>query len=229
MKSSTAIATPLETSPETPDIETASSAYARRFAGPVGDYFLQMQTEIVLQLLRPWPGASVLDLGGGHGQLAVPLVQHGFKVTVVGSSDACQTRLSSLLPAGSFQFEQSNLTATPFPAGSFDIVLSFRLLTHLSGWRTAVAEMCRVARHAVILDYPDVRSLNVLSPLLFRVKKSLEGDTRLYRNFRAREILTEVTAGGFGGATLRRQFFFPMAARVTTLRPFRESTMARVN
>ena len=55
-----------------PDVETASEDYARRFAGEVGRYFLDVQAEIVLEMLASWPQASVLEVGGGHAQLAGP-------------------------------------------------------------------------------------------------------------------------------------------------------------
>ena len=63
--------------PERADVETSSEGYARRFAGPVGRYFLKVQEEITLRLLAPWPRARVLDVGGGHAQLAPPLVAQG--------------------------------------------------------------------------------------------------------------------------------------------------------
>jgi 2-polyprenyl-3-methyl-5-hydroxy-6-metoxy-1,4-benzoquinol methylase len=64
--------------PEYADVETSSEGYARRFSGEVGKYFLEVQTQITLELLKPWPRARVLDVGGGHGQLALPLVNAGY-------------------------------------------------------------------------------------------------------------------------------------------------------
>ena len=48
---------------EDADVVTSSAAYARRFAGPVGSWFLEVQARITLELLRAWPRASVLDVG----------------------------------------------------------------------------------------------------------------------------------------------------------------------
>ena len=59
---------------EDADVETSSDAYARRFAGGVGRFFLGRQRDAVLALLAPFPRARVLDVGGGHGQLTGPLV-----------------------------------------------------------------------------------------------------------------------------------------------------------
>ena len=44
--------------PALPDVETASEDYARRFAGPVGEWFLRIQEQAVLRMLSPWPGAT---------------------------------------------------------------------------------------------------------------------------------------------------------------------------
>ncbi len=43
---------------EDADVETSSEGYARRFAGPVGRFFLDRQAESTLALLRPFPGAA---------------------------------------------------------------------------------------------------------------------------------------------------------------------------
>jgi SAM-dependent methyltransferase len=195
---------------ETPDIETASEGYARRFAGEVGEYFLAVQAETVLDLLAPWPRAGVLEVGGGHAQLAGPLIERGFRVTVTGSEEVCRERLDRSLPPGSFDFRICDAARLPFPDRSFDVVLAVRLLTHLDHWREALAEMCRVAARAVIVDYPDTRSFNRLYGALFAWKKAVEGNTRTFRCFSPREVIAECARHGFGRPAVRRQFFVPM-------------------
>jgi SAM-dependent methyltransferase len=195
---------------EAPDVETASEAYARRFAGEVGAYFLAIQARTVLDLLAPWPRARVLEVGGGHAQLAAPLVERGFRVTVTGSEEVCRERLDRSLPPGSFEFALCGLPRLPFPDRSFDVVLAVRLLTHLERWREALGEMCRVARSAVIVDYPDTRSFNRLYGLLFSWKKAVEGNTRTFHRFRQGEVIAECGRHGFGRPAVRRQFFLPM-------------------
>jgi 2-polyprenyl-3-methyl-5-hydroxy-6-metoxy-1,4-benzoquinol methylase len=200
---------------ETADVETASDGYAARFAGPVGELFLDVQARTTLALLAPWPPSPdtrVLDVGGGHAQLAAPLAAAGYRVTVAGSSTACRARLDRLLPAGSFEFRAADLLALPFADRSFDAVLCFRLLPHAERWRELVAELCRLARRAVVLDYPDRRSANVVAPRLFGWKRRLEKNTRPYRCFTRREVLGELARHGFGRPRLAPQFFVPMAA-----------------
>ena len=195
---------------ETPDVETASEDYARRFAGKVGRYFLDVQAATVLELLAPWPGARVLEVGGGHAQLAGPLVERGYRVTVTGSEEICRQRLDRSLPPGAFDFEVCDAARLPFPDRSFDVVVAVRLLTHLDAWRKALAEMCRVSRRAVIVDYPDTRSFNRLYGVLFAWEKAVEGNTRAFRSFQPREVIAECARHGFGRPAARRQFVVPM-------------------
>ncbi len=193
-----------------PDIETASEDYARRFSGEVGDYFLAVQSAIVLKLLEPVRNPTILDVGGGHAQLAVPLVNNGYSVTVTGSDPSCRRRLDERLPAGSFRFELSTMSRLPFPDAAFDVDMAFRLITHLEDWKTLLAEMCRVSRQAVIMDYPDARSVNFFADSLFGTKKAVEGNTRPFRLFRRRQVIEALRSRGFGDVALRPQFFMPM-------------------
>lgn len=193
-----------------PDVETSSEEYAGRFTGPVGKLFLDIQRQAVLRLLAPWPGARVLDVGGGHAQLAPPLVESGYRVTVAGSDEACRERLDRALPAGAFEFQACDLLELPFPDRSFDIVLAFRLLAHVERWRELVAELSRVADRAVIVDFSDARSFNALYGPLFAWKKKIEGNTRTFITFRPGEVRAELARSGFGRPVEIRQFFFPM-------------------
>jgi hypothetical protein len=56
---------------EDADVETSSEAYARRFSGAVGGWFLEVQANATLDLLRPFPRARIVDVGRGargHGR-----------------------------------------------------------------------------------------------------------------------------------------------------------------
>lgn len=195
---------------ETADIETATANYAARFSGAAGEYFLARQTAISLDLLRHLPGATVLDVGGGHGQLAEPLVQNGYAVTVTGSDDSCRLRLDQRLAPGSFTYLTCDSLALPFADRSFDVVMAFRLLPHVTRWREIIAEMCRVADKCVIVDYPDRRSTNILYELLFKMKKKMEGNTRPFTLFSRAEIAASVGENGFVRPLFRPEFLLPM-------------------
>jgi 2-polyprenyl-3-methyl-5-hydroxy-6-metoxy-1,4-benzoquinol methylase len=201
---------------EDADIETSSDAYARRFAGAVGAWFLEVQAEATLDLLRPWPGASVVDVGGGHGQLTGPLVEAGYRVTTLGSVPTCARRVEPWTRSGRAGFAAGNLLAPPFPDGSFDVALSYRLLPHVRRWDELVAALGRLARFAVVIDYPTRRSVNALSGWMFGLKKGVEGDTRPFRVFQDREIEEAFAGEGFTPTGRRPQFLFPMALHRAT-------------
>jgi ubiquinone/menaquinone biosynthesis C-methylase UbiE len=195
---------------ETADIETSSDEYAMRFSGEVGKFFLEVQTKLTLELLNDFPSATILDVGGGHGQIAVPLVENGYEVTVTGSDDRCRNRLERLLKPGTYHYRTCDSLHLPFEANSFDIVVAFRLLPHVTAWAQLISELCRVASHSVIFDYPDRRSFNVLYNILFSLKKKMEGNTRTFHLFTRRDIARHMRASGFGTIVFRPEFFLPM-------------------
>lgn len=198
---------------EDADVESSSELYARRFAGPVGQWFLELQTRLTLDCLSGLPPAAmVLDVGGGHAQLAPPLVDAGYQVTVVGSDSSCGRRLAPLTSAGRCRFNVADLLALPYLDRSFDAVICYRLLAHSIDWRRLVGELCRVARHRVVVDYPARRSMNVASEVLFRIKNSIErGTTRPFALYGRGEIARAFEAAGFAVTEVRPQFFLPMA------------------
>jgi len=196
---------------EDADVVTSSDEYARRFAGGVGQYFLDVQARLTLDLLAPFPGARVLDVGGGHGQTAGALVDAGYSLTILGSDPACEARVRPWTQPGRARFLAADLIDPGLGDRSFDVVLSYRLLPHARRLERLVATLARLAAKAVIVDYPTSRSLNAAAFLFFGLKKSVERDTRPFRVFADREIEGAFAAHGFRPAARRGQFFFPMA------------------
>lgn len=194
---------------ETADIHSSSEEYAARFGGPVGAWMLEVQERALLAALDQ-QCTSVLDVGGGHGQIAVPLSLANRAVTILGSSHVYAARLKDLIESGTISFRTGNLVALPFPDQSFNLVLSFRLMSHCTAWRTLIAEMCRVSSHSVIVDYPVWLSSNFLSPLLFSLKRKIEGNTRTFRIFSTWQVRREFKRHGFRLESSASQFFFPM-------------------
>jgi SAM-dependent methyltransferase len=202
-----------------PDVETASDAYARRFSGPVGQWLLAVQTAALRELLAPFAAVTVLDVGGGHAQAAVPLVADGHHVTVTGSAESCRRRLDRLLPPGGFAFERCALDALPFADRSFEVVMALRLLTHVPAWEALMAELCRVARSAVVVDFPPRSGVHRFAGTLFRWKVVVEKDTRPYRRFARGEVATALARFGWEPAAERRELLLPLALHRLLRRP----------
>jgi ubiquinone/menaquinone biosynthesis C-methylase UbiE len=200
-----------ETLREDADIGTSSEDYARRFTGSVGRWFVATQSRITLGLLRALPtGASILDVGGGHAQIAPPLIEAGYEVTVVGSDPVCAARLEPWIAHGRCRFETVNLRALPYADRSFDAVVCLRLLPHSVEWAGLIRELCRVARRAVVLDYPSSRSVNAFSGRLFQLKRGIELNTRRFLIFTPQQIDSAFRNCGFSVREERPQFLLPM-------------------
>jgi SAM-dependent methyltransferase len=191
-----------------PDIETASLDYASRFSGTAGKYLLGEQTKCVERLISGFKAGSVLEVGGGHGQLIELYRKLGLKFTIHGSHQSCFNNLDDSVSDANTVV--SSLRKLPFQSSSFDVVIAIRLITHADDWPKVLAEMCRVARHVVVFDYPTRRSLNGMMPFLFEMKKNIEGNTRTFRNFRKSEFQKILHSSGFQVGTIRNQFFIPM-------------------
>jgi SAM-dependent methyltransferase len=203
-----AVAAPMST--ETPDVETSSAGYARRFSGPAGRYLLGVQSRSVREALRGLPPGKALDVGGGHGQLVDLLRELGWEVTVQGSTAECGRNLRELHGKKDCPFRESDIFSLPAADGEYDLVIAVRLISHVEDWPRLVREMCRASRGAVVIDYPAKSALNVLTPLLFGLKKSLEGNTRTYTSFSGAQLGEEFSRHGFARPRSIKQFFMPM-------------------
>ena len=195
---------------ETPDIETSSDSYAQRFSGAAGEYLLSMQQQKVGDALSARFGNTVLDVGGGHGQLAPDLVESGHDVTVLGSSNDCYKRVRQGKGGEDVKLVTGDLLNLPFPDNSFDLVISVRLISHIEHWPRLVREFCRVARTAIVIDYPSTSGINALTPLLFKVKRGIEQNTRTYKSFSRKELSEEFRRNDFCVSGLYPQFLLPM-------------------
>jgi SAM-dependent methyltransferase len=198
--------------PESADIETSSEAYAKRFSGKAGAWLLKVQEEATLDMLKTYNDATILDVGGGHGQIAGILIRKNYHVTVLGSDENCKIRIQNYVNEGLCNFQVGNILKLPFPDQSFDIVISFRLLPHVKSWEKFLEEAARVARKAVILDYPELHSVNYFAPSLFRFKKHLEKNnlTRRYSCFREGDLIDFFKQEGFVRSERYAEFFLPM-------------------
>ena len=196
--------------PETADIETSSEAYARRFSGQIGEWFINVQQDASLCMLAPHKRATILDVGGGHGQLTGALIRNDHPITVLGSAEICKARIQDLIDNRRCSFKVGNILDLPFDDKHFDVVISYRLLAHVNQWQEFISELCRVAKKAVIIDYPEIRSLNAFAPYLFDYKKNVEGNTRPYSTFRESDLLQVFESIGFVRKNKFPEFFLPM-------------------
>ena len=193
-----------------PDVVTASEDYASRFYGEVGAWFLSVQEGAVVDFISSDREVSILDVGGGHLQLAGPLCERGYTLTVRGSAASCRERMDANPVTQHCGFIESSPITLPVEDRSYHTVLSFRLFAHYEEWRELVRELCRVADREIIVDLPSTSAFNLFGPLLFKLKKRIEKNTRHWESFKVSEVLEEFQAHGFRVEAQFKEFFLPM-------------------
>lgn len=197
---------------EDADVETASAGYAKRFDSRVGRFMLETQLRVTMEILADLKSPSILDVGGGHGQVGPALAFGGSDVTVLASDpSAVAATLRPMVDAGALSLITGPLNAPPVEERSFDVVVSYRLLAHTHDLPALIAGLTRPARTAVVVDYATKRSFNALADLLFGAKKKVESNTRPFLVMKDADVEALFKKNGFKRRARRPQFFWPMA------------------
>lgn len=204
---------------DTCDLDTATDDYAGRFAGKIGRYLLSVQHAATRRMLRSYERAKVLDLGGGHGQNAELLADMGHRVTVYGSDAGCDHHIKGLVASDRVDFEVGDLYELPYDDREQDVVISYRMLAHVQDPNAYIAEMCRVAGKAVVIDFSSVCSINAIAPLLFAQKQKFEKNTRPFAMFTPYDINRRFAKHGFKRADHVGQFVWPMVLHRALKKP----------
>ncbi len=175
-------------------------------------YIRRRRTEVILKLLEGHRGGDILDVGCGPGDGTI-LLERGCRAVgrVVGldlgwEGVALGQEMARLNEART-HFLQGEAGALPFPAESFDVVVSLELIEHLPHWRAFLVEANRVLRQGgrLILSTPPRAGLH---SWLKRAWVRLRGWDRqfalyrrpgdLYERFLARgELLAALEQSGF--------------------------------
>jgi len=186
---------------------------ALRFGGPIGQYLLETQQQLLTEALPAARYRRVLDVGTGTGRAALALASAG--ADVVGT-DASQEMLDvARSRAGAAQlavtFVPGDAHALPFPDRSFDAAVCLRVIMHTPDWRQCVAELCRVSRSRVVLDFPARSSFAALESGARRILHTFGRSTEPYCVFAERQIEDVCRAHGFRVVASHRQFVLPIA------------------
>ncbi|MBX2870265.1 MAG: class I SAM-dependent methyltransferase [Acidiferrobacterales bacterium] len=201
--------------PDAPDIESSTEDYAGRFSGAIGSWLVDRQINGTRKALVQYFGHrsefTVLDVGGGHGQNIEVIKELGGNLTVLGSTADCDVLIKDYIKAGKVDFVVSPLLSLPYEDNSFDVVICYRILSHMASWKALIAELSRVSCHLVLIDYPSKKSVNVVAKTLFAIKKKIEKNTRPYGCYTDSEIDLVFAHANQRRVFEFRQFFLPMA------------------
>jgi 2-polyprenyl-3-methyl-5-hydroxy-6-metoxy-1,4-benzoquinol methylase len=158
------------------------------FLGPIGNATSKYEASnpIVSRLLERFlrrlddaaqsiAAASVLDVGCGEGVVTERLARRLASAQVLGV-DAADARLEEEWQhrnADNLSFQAGSAYELPFPDGNFELVCAIEVLEHLERPCDALAEMSRVASHALLLSVPNEPSWRISHMLAGRNLRAL--------------------------------------------------------
>lgn len=135
----------------------AAERYEAWYHTPRGRWIADTEFELMLRLLRPAAGASLLDVGSGTGQFSRRFAQSG--LAVVSLDPALDMLAVGRRNVPELPCVRGTALALPFRDQAFDYVAAVTSLCFVEPPARALAEMWRVCRCGVILGLLNRRSL----------------------------------------------------------------------
>jgi ubiquinone/menaquinone biosynthesis C-methylase UbiE len=204
--------------------ETSWERVATWYDGWVGDrgsaYHRELAIPAVLDLLEPQPGESILDVGGGQGVLARPLVEAGARVTAVDASTrlvaAAKRRHGGLRDARFLVGDARRLASVAgLERGSFDAATFMLSIQDMDPLDDVVASVDWALK-------PSARVVLLMTHPAFRQPRHSgwgvdEGRRLTYRRVDAYLGEMAVPMKSLGGGAPTRSFHRPISAYVNAL------------
>ncbi|MDN5798159.1 MAG: class I SAM-dependent methyltransferase [Intrasporangium sp.] len=136
---------------------------------------------------------DVLEIGAGSGAMAqgVARTLPDARLTVTDLDEAMVAAAAARLHRHpGVRVERADVTALPYPGGSFDVVTAYLMLHHVGDWRDSLSESARVLRPGgVFIGY------DLTDTPLARAVHRLEGSA--HRIIAAAELREALAVAGF--------------------------------
>ena len=132
-------------------------AYQAWYRTPRGRWVAQCELGLLLRLLQPLPGQSLLDAGSGTGEFSRRFRAAGLQVTGIDPDPdmvACARSQD-----GDIDYLQGSVLQLPFRRGAFDFCAAVTSLCFVAAPQRAVEEMWRVSRRGIVLGLLNRHSL----------------------------------------------------------------------
>lgn len=135
--------------------------YDRWFTTPMGARVRKYEAELILDLLRPGHGETILDAGCGTGVFTVDILALGARVIGLDISLPMLRRSREKARGEPLQIVSGDMLHLPFPENVFDRVVSVTALEFIEDGQGAVRELFRVTKRGGSIV---VATLNSLGP-----------------------------------------------------------------
>lgn len=145
------------------------------------------ETIKILDIIRSVSPDNLLDVGCGRGAFIWRLLDE-YRNMSITAVDSNEDRISTVAAVakggiGNIVAQKADVTTLKtFPKLGFDITTALRVLEYVEDIEAAVAELCRVTRRFIIVQYPISESANP-------DRKNALGQEELKKLFEAQEVM----------------------------------------
>jgi SAM-dependent methyltransferase len=148
-----------------------AQAYAQSLLDHRNRSMIELESQLMINLLKPCPGESVLDIGCGTGISIEPLLARGLNVTGIDPSQYMLDLASETLgqKADLYRGFAEDL---PFDDNSFNHATFFTTLEFVDDPAKALEEACRVAKDRVFIGFLNSYALKGIQRRLQGIFKS---------------------------------------------------------
>ena len=120
--------------------------YDQWFRTPIGGLIFKYEQQLLLDMLRPTHGDTLLDAGCGTGIFTLDYVRRGSNVVGLDVSRQMLERARQRMTGLAFRAVVGDMRCLPFPDNAFDKCVSVTAIEFVRDAPTAVAELLRVAK-----------------------------------------------------------------------------------
>jgi len=152
--------------------------YDEWFRTPVGTLVKRYESALLLDLLQPSPGETILDVGCGTGIFTLDVLKLGPSVVGLEISLPMLMRARQKTGDSPFRPVTADMLSLPFSNDVFDKTVSMTALEFVENAQDAIRELFRVTRKGGTVV---VTTLNSLSPWATRRKQKAEKGHYLFK------------------------------------------------